>query len=218
MEAEVKGNVLGGLWTKYMGKEEVPSVASAPKMEVKIAAAGAPSTVTVNAVQIENTPAYASLYEAVLSRVSPFTSLLKTYKSLESIIVDENQRFAAAVKALESTGGFSSDQINQAIVMHMGLLENAKKKFDKDMNEQLDGSVGSLEKEHASALVSIEQKQADIARLQNEITEAEARRNTLSATITTSKEKFASIAQTFSAAAESLGNTIRFYQQKLGKL
>lgn len=208
------------LWTKYMGTEaeETPPVMQPTKVTAPGVAVAQLARVTEEQEQIESTPAYRMLHESVLSKVSPFTSLLKTDKSLESILPDSNQRLIAATKALESTGGYSFVQINQAIAMHVTLLESAKKKFEKDMSEQLAQSVGSLEKEHCEVASSIEQKRADVARLQNEIAQAEARQGTLDASIAAAKERIESGAKTFNSAVTHLDSIIKSYQQKLGNL
>ena len=208
------------LWTKYMGteSEEAPPVAESVNTTKPGVIAVEPRRVVVENEQIESTPAYKMLCESVLSKVSPFTSLLKTDKSLESILTDSNQRLIAATKALESTGGYSFTQINQSITMHVGLLEAAKKKFEKDVAEQLAQSVGSLEKEHGNVTVSIDQWKAEIARMQGEIAQAETRQGTLGASIAAAKEKIESGAKTFNEAASHLENLIKSYQQKLGAL
>lgn len=215
-ESKVKG-----LWTRYMGTEveEVsPVIAQPANKATPGVAAVQPLRPVAEHSEIENTLHYKMLEEAVLSKVSPFTSFLRTFKSFEGTISDSNQRLIVAVKALENVGGFTVAQINQAITMHLKDFDSAKKKFAASTSEQLAESVGALEKEYTEAIALIEQKKADITRIQEEITRMEARNTTLNANIAASKEKIEAGVKTFNSAAEYLDNMIKSYQQKLVSL
>lgn len=209
-EPRKKSGLLGTL--KGMVFEETPS----PKLMTPVSPS-TPASVGVASVvpqQIEQSKVYQSLKDAVLSRDSAYIRVLRAFEALQSVLPDEHLRFRSAL-ATVGASGLSSQEIAAALNTHLSALESEKARFADAMKQQYETSIGAGERECATIEQAMERSKNEIAHLQQEIAEQEAKKNSIYSDIAAKKAKFDDVKREFDAACLALSQKLEADKRRI---
>ncbi len=126
-----------------------------------------------------------------LKRKTPYSSLLEIADRMKDVIPDSVMRTKAAWKTMSSDSTRSTDQVVDAIGVHINDALGEEARFKQHCNDERQKIIGPLEAQLNKLTTANEQAKSEIALLQERIqslTQAQADNIPLIATVTTNIE------------------------------
>lgn len=118
--------------------------------------------------------------------ITVYKALDDMLDSLSDVVPDENLRYRKALEIL-SKQGYTLPLILQDIDKAIGALEDSSRDFEATQKEQFQQSVGALHRSVDDLTARITAKQAEAARISQEIAEMSKKRDTDAASISTAQ-------------------------------